>query len=131
MISAERHAEYELERYRARRAEAIVLLGGSCAVCGSVEELEFDHIDPTTKSFNVSAWWSLARETFLAELSKCQLLCKPHHSEKSAKEIVERRGGVKHNRWRYTKYKCRCDDCRADYSVWRRERTIRDRAKFS
>jgi 5-methylcytosine-specific restriction endonuclease McrA len=43
----------------ARRAELIEMLGGRCVRCGAVEDLEFDHIDPTTKRFAVGANGSL------------------------------------------------------------------------
>lgn len=71
--------------YRAeRRQKALDLLGGECAVCGSTENLEFDHIDPDTKSGHVSTMLMSAKwDDTLVELQKCQLLCKAHHIEKS------------------------------------------------
>ena len=30
------------------------MLGGKCECCGSTFNLQFDHIDPTTKSFSIA-----------------------------------------------------------------------------
>ena len=61
-------------------------LGGKCVECGSTEALEFDHIDPSTKSFNISAGYHKPREVLENELSKCQILCNKCHIEKSKKD---------------------------------------------
>ena len=99
---------YQLERYHARKADAIRLLGGRCAICGSAEKLEVDHIDPARKSFPISKLWSVSKERFYAELGKCQLLCKPHHIEKTRREqSVEHGGGAS------GKKNCPCDPCKA------------------
>jgi len=79
-------------RSRSRRAARIrerlrAELGGKCTECGSAEDLHFDHIDPTTKSFSISARvrdTSIAR--LLEEVRKCQLLCSEHHKEKTRVE---------------------------------------------
>lgn len=76
-------AEYMLRRYHKRRAEALALLGGKCVVCGTTEDLNFDHIDRDTKSFSISRLWSISYNRFLAEVQKCQILCQAHHIEKS------------------------------------------------
>lgn len=61
--------KYMLARYHKRRAEAIRKLGGKCVKCGSEENLEIDHIDPTTKSFEISKLWNVSKEVFDAEPS--------------------------------------------------------------
>ena len=61
-------------------------MGGKCVECGSTETLEFDHIDPSTKSFNISGGYHKPREVLEEELSKCQLLCKACHIEKTKKD---------------------------------------------
>ena len=49
----------------------------SCARCGSTENLQLDHIDPSTKiSHKIWSWSEAHRET---ELVKCQVLCYPCH----------------------------------------------------
>jgi hypothetical protein len=61
-------------------------LGGKCVECGCTETLEFDHIDPPTKSFNISTGYHKPKEVLEEELSKCQLLCNKCHIEKSRKD---------------------------------------------
>jgi 5-methylcytosine-specific restriction endonuclease McrA len=91
-------AKYNLERYHKRMAEAVALLGGSCIVCGETEDLQLDHRDPDSKSFNVGKLWSLSQETFLEELTKCQLLCDPCHKAKTLtfdqKKIQAKKGNT-------------------------------------
>ena len=61
-------------------------LGGKCVECGCTEALEFDHIDPSTKSFNIAAGYTKPKEVLLAEVAKCQLLCNKCHIEKTKKD---------------------------------------------
>lgn len=84
---------------------------GPCVVCGSWDNLEVDHINPDSKeSHNV---WSWSEERRTAELSKCQVLCKTHHQEKTALENSVRMGGIEHGSDKmYSKYKCRCEECK-------------------
>jgi 5-methylcytosine-specific restriction endonuclease McrA len=71
-----------------RRRVAITYLGGCCAACGSTEGLEFDHIDPATKKFDIGdGIWQKAEITFWLEVEKCQLLCRPHHVDKTRDDI--------------------------------------------
>ena len=78
--------EYMLRRYHKRRLEAIAYLGGTCAVCGTTSNLEFDHIDASEKSFPIGKMWSVNDIALYKELDKCQLLCKSHHEEKTLRE---------------------------------------------
>jgi 5-methylcytosine-specific restriction endonuclease McrA len=78
---------YMLERYHRRRAAIVKSMGGECAQCYSTEDLEIDHIDRSTKSFDIGkaiAGWKMDRIN--AELDKCQLLCHDCHLEKSVAE---------------------------------------------
>ena len=76
--------KYMLNRYYEKRNEFIILFGGKCIKCGSTEELEFDHIDPSTKQFNISDAWKFnnRNEKLQIELDKVQLLCSSCHKEK-------------------------------------------------
>jgi hypothetical protein len=88
---------YMLARYHQRMADARKLLGGKCIVCGSIENLELDHINWRTKTLQINKMWSVSAERFTAELEKCQLLCREHHIEKSKidlSEIVRERGSA-------------------------------------
>lgn len=106
------NAAQVLARYHAKRAQAVAILGGVCAVCGTADDLELDHIDPAAKSFTLNNQ-KLGR--YMAELGKCQLLCARHHREKTARQFA--RDGVRSHRSvdpetgrrRY----CGCADCKA------------------
>jgi 5-methylcytosine-specific restriction endonuclease McrA len=75
------------EKRRKRRGILLEKLGGKCVWCGTTEELTFDHIDKTTKSFVLSGkgldgdW-----EKILRELDKCQILCDTCHKKKTIEE---------------------------------------------
>lgn len=73
-------------RFQANKEKAKELLGGVCVVCGIQEALDFDHVDPSTKLFRIANGWRYSEELFWAEVAKCQLLCRPHHIEKSLRE---------------------------------------------
>ena len=96
----------------------ISYLGGKCVLCQSENSLQFDHIDHTTKSFDISKNWSTNWERLEQELSKCQLLCSACHKEKTKEEkswtkIWTTQPRQKHGTvWSYAKYKCRCDLCK-------------------
>lgn len=108
------HREYYRQYAQDRRDEAVALLGGCCAVCGTTETLEIDHIDPSAKSFTLTQGWSKKRETWLAELAKCQLLCKKHHDEKTLRDAG--RVSAKETHGTLSAYRhCgppKCDDCK-------------------
>jgi 5-methylcytosine-specific restriction endonuclease McrA len=83
-------AEYMIRRYHQRRAEAVKILGGCCASCGAIEEdMVFDHVNWRDKAFPISKLWSVSRAKFLAELAKCQLLCRSCDKEKTRKDLHE------------------------------------------
>lgn len=79
---------YMLARYHKRRNEAIQKFGGKCAKCDSVDNLEFDHINPDDKLFTIGQMWSLNNAVYVAELNKCQLLCTSCHLEKTKADGV-------------------------------------------
>ena len=91
------------------RAWAVDLLGGCCSSCGDIDGLDFDHIDPATKAFDISAGIrdGYGRERLQAELRKCQLLCRRCHSEKTlAHRQVPHGGGAAGRR------RCKCGPCK-------------------
>lgn len=59
---------------------------GPCKKCGTWENLEIDHIDPSQKKLNAAQLWSRKKEFREAELAKCQVLCKSCHFEKTTEE---------------------------------------------
>lgn len=86
--TAEQMREYQNTRRAALRAELKAMLGGRCW-CGRSEDLQFDHIDPTTKIFAIASGLDRPRAQLLAEVAKCQLLCRPHHIEKSRTDPLD------------------------------------------
>lgn len=96
---------------------------GPCAKCGSLEDLEVDHVDEAGKvSHRV---WSWSRERREAELAKCQVLCSRCHREKSAS--AQRKPLVHGTLNAYKKKRCRCAQCTAAASAY--ARTLRQRSQ--
>ena len=90
---------YMLRRYKERRQEAFSLLGESCSICGSIKDLEIDHKDRREKSLALNRMWSVSHKRFLAELIKCQILCRRCHQEKSHGETIEVAKELWNSKW--------------------------------
>lgn len=129
--SSEKNKEYLRERYAQQRADFIAFLGGECAKCGSTDDLEFDHIDRSTKSFGIAGLWPVKRlPEVYEELKKCQLLCDPCHNEKSLDELTADppRQGFKHGTiYGWMTKKCQCEECIAAKWLWHDERNAKRR----
>lgn len=112
--------KYQLKRYHRRRKEAIAFLGDKCSKCGSIQNLELDHIDRKLKSFSIAKIWSYTEERFWSEIKKCQVLCQKCHSDKT---ILERGFKIaKGNHGTVSSYRyCRCTLCRAASTQANRE----------
>lgn len=108
---------YMKNRYKKRRSEAIDKLGGKCVVCGTTQDLEFDHIEPHTKEITIARASSFSESRWQAEIAKCQLLCHTCHVEKHRPEHLC--GDVK-KYWQG----CRCNLCKAarnnHHKEWKR-----------
>jgi len=70
-------------RRRQVRKALLAAAGGRCAICGyaRVAGLQFHHVDPATKSFDLGIAAQKARAAYLAELGKCVLVCANCHGE--------------------------------------------------
>jgi hypothetical protein len=58
--------------------------GGCCAICGydrCVWNLHFHHVDPATKSFQMTMGSGKSMAAYRAEAMKCVLLCANCHGE--------------------------------------------------
>ena len=120
--------EYDRQRYLEAKQRLIELLGGRCQRCETTEDLQFDHVDPELKSFAITEKWNRGEEALRAELAKCQLLCRPHHLEKTKAD--GRLGGGQNKlpddafecgTARMYLYKgCRCGRCRKARSLYRK-----------
>ena len=98
------------ETYRQRRAEWLAT-NGPCTRCGSWDDLQVDHIDPTTKDPMLTksgnpngrrSLWRWSAERRAIELAKCQVLCADCHKVKSRaeeSEYVRRRTRDAHGRF--------------------------------
>ena len=79
----------ELRTRMACQRRADWLADKSCAVCGSTDQLEIDHIDPATKDPKLKGkagtgrLWSWSDQRRETELAKCQVLCDIHHKMKT------------------------------------------------
>lgn len=84
---AQKQREYQRDWMRRRREEW--LAGKVCVDCGSSENIELDHKDPTQKvSHRI---WSWAKEKREAEIAKCEPRCRPCHSARHWKLRREKR----------------------------------------
>lgn len=102
----EKQREYQRNRL-ARTRKAWLKENGPCAICGSDDNLEVDHIDQSKKVDH--RVWSWAEHRRLAELAKCQVLCSGCHKEKTAADYLSR---IDHGLTMYEKHRCRCEVCR-------------------
>lgn len=111
MYDNDKMNEYMKARWQKRKQNAIDKLGGRCYTCGSVENLEFDHIDPSTKSFTIAKASSFSEERFQTELAKCQLLCRSCHEVKTLKDLGRVSAKDQHGTLSSYRY-CKCALCR-------------------
>lgn len=127
MATNEYMAAYMADRYNRRRFHYIGKMGGKCVTCGSTDSLEFDHVDPKQKSFDIGKRLAgMAIPRLEAELAKCQLLCGKCHSDKS---ILDHG----HKPWRHgtlSGYRyCRWDLCRRAKSDHSKQARLKRMAK--
>lgn len=78
------------KRRRDNRDYIYDILADSCCVsCGESDIwlLEFDHIDPTTKTANISQMSGWSIENIDKEIEKCNVMCTKCHRQKTAQEF--------------------------------------------
>ena len=86
----EKHNKVKRGKVEERKKLLIEMLGGKCESCGTTKNLQFDHIDPTTKSFSIAKKYMCP--VVFEELKKCQLLCYECHLKKTSEEWQVCRG---------------------------------------
>lgn len=93
----------------------------TCVDCGSKENLELDHVDPSLKiSHNIWSWSEKRRNE---ELAKCVARCHECHKKRT---IAQQSKPSNHGaRSFYMKYGCRCDLCVAAAALVRNEQRYR------
>lgn len=78
------------EKVRERNQKIIIdyLLKNPCVGCGqdNILVLDFDHIDRSSKTNEVSKMITMSVKTLTNEIKKCQVLCANCHRIKTAKE---------------------------------------------
>ena len=117
--SNEYMAAYMRERYHKKRAEIISRLGGKCVMCGSTDDLEVDHTDADSKSFEIAKVWN--RPALLEpELPKCRLLCRACHRLKTTNERGQTPAAGTHGTLSSYRY-CKCDLCKKAKSEHNRQ----------
>lgn len=109
------------EWHNKRKQRALEMLGGKCCKCGSLENLEFDHIEPGSVSFRIVPGLRLSWARVEAELKKCQLLCHECHLEKTCEERHYNRG-IHGIIGMYSNHGCRCDECTRAWAEYYRNR---------
>lgn len=76
-------------RRRELKQKSVEYKGGKCQYCGynkSLSALEFHHVDPTEKDFNLASGGSIKKWEYVKEeLDKCILLCANCHREEHDK----------------------------------------------
>lgn len=116
--------EYMRNRRKSRRDKLISLLGGKCVDCGATENLEFDHLDPKLKNFEIADAKDGPENILVEEAKKCQLLCRPCHQKKTRDKWEFGSEPARHGTiWMYKK-KCRCDDCKKAISDYMKKRRL-------
>lgn len=73
--------EWHRERRRNRLRMAKDRLGGKCRQCAAIEKLNFHHRDSKQKRFDIQRGQGYSLPVFLAEVDKCDLLCRECHRE--------------------------------------------------
>lgn len=84
MAVKRRHIDRISEHRRKIKRKAVDYSGGKCIKCGydkSVAAMDFHHLDPTKKDFQISGGKSIGWDKIRAELDKTILICKNCHSE--------------------------------------------------
>lgn len=76
-----------LKKQTERKQKCVDYKGGKCMICGYnkyIGALDFHHIDPTKKEFNISNLRTYSWEMLKVELDKCICVCKNCHAETHA-----------------------------------------------
>ncbi len=72
------------EAGRSLKQKMVDYAGGCCIVCqydGYIGALEFHHVNPATKSFEVNSRCKRSWDAIIEEIAKCVLLCSNCHKE--------------------------------------------------
>lgn len=72
----------------------MIRLGDCCQLCGEKDRnvLQFDHIDPKIKLFELCRQTNMSQKRYITEVDKCQLLCANCHIIRSKYQTHKRHG---------------------------------------
>lgn len=124
MTSYRDRSKESIAKQERNRARALEYLGGVCVRCGYDRNLHFDHIDPSTKLFNVASRFQRAFTSIIPEIEKCQLLCQDCHIIKTRENKEYSKKEVPHGGGRSGKRHCQCELCREAKSHFYRVRNL-------
>ena len=113
---------WTLAKRTKKREKYVSALGGKCAKCGAVGNLDFDHIDAKTKEFPINEIWTRSETIIELEIAKCQLLCHGCHNTKTLTEQSKQeiKGKNVHGTLSAFEY-CKCNLCHEARKTWNRE----------
>lgn len=120
--------KYFKNRRADRRFQALMALGGRCEVCGSLKDLQFDHVIRGSRKWIIANILAYGDTKFWDEVAKCQLLCDRCHRQKTIKDRGQMPAA--HGRTRMYRLGCRCDLCKKVASAYGREWKRRRKAEW-
>ena len=123
--------EWRQKYYKNRMNFYKEYLGGKCKNCGTLENLEFDHVEWDKKLFTISTKYDAKWEIMKSELDKCQLLCKACHLDKSQNEGDTKARAIHGSLGMYRHYKCRCEKCKKTWNEYHRNRKRSKRSQLA
>lgn len=111
-----KHRERHAQTRRPRRDEWMER-EGPCRDCGTWEQLEVHHVDPSQKE--PMRLWCVSRNRRERELAKCIPLCQACHHRRHGRSAP---GTLNHGTLTaYNKKKCRCTKCAEFVRLYMRE----------
>lgn len=122
--------DWSIKRRKENRNFLVAYLGGKCEGCGSRDNLQFDHKDPSNKAFHIATNLTSSRRRLVEEAKKCQLLCYPCHKLKTREDMrlwwLTRVPEIEHGTIStYTNKDCRCVLCRGANAIYMRQYKLR------
>ena len=75
---------HTVEKIRSRKQQLVIYKGGKCCICGYnkyVGALDFHHLDPSKKDYNISNLRTYDIKKLMLEADKCICVCRNCHSE--------------------------------------------------
>lgn len=117
--NAEKQRAFQLNWITARKQKYLQQLC-CCFFCGSHDQIEIHHIDPTMKESHKI--WSWTDDKIELELRKCVAMCHQCHKRF---HLLMKRKAFQHGTLGAYDAGCRCADCRNAKSIDRQNRKLR------